>query len=248
MTLRAASFCAGVLLLAVAWTGPVADWAHHDFRGHMLQHLLVGMLAPIALALGAPVSFLLRRLPRTWARRLGRVLRSRPAHVLADPWLALTLSTGGMVALYCTPLHHQAPAPLVHAHFLLSGYLFAWVIAGRDPAPGRPSVPARLVVLGVAIAVHAGLSQAMYAGWVHVPVPEEQRRGAAAIMYYGGDLAELLLALALVGTWRLRRLEGLVLPDVPGAGVVPEAARAVDVRFAAGAPHEAVPLPRRHPF
>ncbi|MEV4073254.1 cytochrome c oxidase assembly protein [Nonomuraea fuscirosea] len=91
----------------------------------------------------------------------------------------------------------------VHVHFLLSGCLFAWVIAGPDPAPRRPSVPARLVVLGVAVAVHAGLSQLMYAGiGVDLPVPVEQRRGAAEIMYYGGDLAELMLAVALVLGWK----------------------------------------------
>ena len=46
----------------------------------------------------------------------------------------------------------------------------------------------------------------MYAGLlVEVPVPGPQLRGAAEIMYYGGDVAELLLALAMVSTWRPRR-------------------------------------------
>ncbi|MBB4908609.1 cytochrome c oxidase assembly protein [Actinophytocola algeriensis] len=52
----------------------------------------------------------------------------------------------------------------MHLHFLVAGYLFAWLIAGPDPAPHRPGVPARLVLLGVAIAVHATLAQLMYAG------------------------------------------------------------------------------------
>ena len=99
---------------------------------------------------------------------------------------------------------------LVHAHFLAAGYLFAWVIASPDPAPRRPSVPARLVVLGVAIAGHAVLSQLLYAGaFVQVPVPADQFRGAGELMYYGGDIAELLLALALVTTWRLHRTQAV---------------------------------------
>lgn len=92
---------------------------------------------------------------------------------------------------------------LLHAHFLLSGCLFAYVIAGPDPAPSRPTVRARLVYLGVAIATHAVISQLMYGGfWVdiHASIPQVQE--GAEIMYYGGDIAELLLAVALVATWR----------------------------------------------
>ncbi|GAA4202657.1 cytochrome c oxidase assembly protein [Streptosporangium oxazolinicum] len=205
---RTAGFLAGVALVAAAVTGPVAAFAEVDFRGHMLQHLLIGMLAPLGLVLGAPVTLLLRSLPPVHRRRVGAVLRCRAAHLLAGPWIALLLSVGAMVALYCTPLYRLVsggalPHHLVHAHFLLAGCLFAWVIAGPDPAPRRPPVPLRLVVLGVAIAVHATLSQLMYAGLaVDVPVPVEQLRGAAEIMYYGGDIAELLLAFALVSTWR----------------------------------------------
>ncbi|MEW9548289.1 cytochrome c oxidase assembly protein [Nonomuraea sp. NPDC050783] len=205
---RTASFAAGTALAALALTGPVAAAAMTDFRGHMAQHLLVGMLAPTGLVLAAPVTLLLRTLPRPYARRLGGLLRTRPAHLIAHPVTALVLSTGGMVVLYGTPLYRAVTAvpwlhELTHAHFLLSGCLFAWAIAGPDPAPRRPPVPARLVVLGVAIAAHAGLSQLMYAGlWVDLPVPAGQRTGAAEIMYYGGDLAELLLAVALIATWR----------------------------------------------
>ncbi|GAA2835425.1 cytochrome c oxidase assembly protein [Nonomuraea rubra] len=205
---RPAMFAGGLALVAAAVTGPIAAWAATDFRGHMVQHLLIGMLAPLGLVLGAPMTMLLRSLPAVHARRLARLLRGRAAHAVANPVTALVLSTGGMIVLYCTPLYRHATAngwlhEVVHVHFLLSGCLFAWVIAGPDPAPRRPSVVARLAVLGVAIAAHSGLSQLMYAGLaVDLPVPGEQRRGAAEIMYYGGDLAELLLALALVATWR----------------------------------------------
>ncbi|SDL94249.1 putative membrane protein [Nonomuraea maritima] len=209
---RAAAFTAGIALLAAALTGPVAEPAATDFRGHMLQHLLIGMLAPLFLVLGAPMTLLLRSLPAAGARRLSALLRCRAARVLAHPVTALVLSVGGMVVLYCTPLYRLTLTDgrlhaAVHVHFLLSGYLFAWVIAGPDPAPRRPSVPARLVTLGVAIAVHSVLSQLMYAGiGVDVPAPVAQLRGGAELMYYGGDVAELLLALALVSGWRGARV------------------------------------------
>ncbi|OLF16335.1 cytochrome C oxidase assembly protein [Actinophytocola xanthii] len=204
---RTASFLAGAVLLALAVLPQASPYPPDDFRGHMLQHLLIGMVAPMGLALGAPVTLLLRAVPTRWGRVVGRVLRSGPAHVLAHPATILGLNLGGLVALYATPLHAVAAGDglthhLVHLHFLLSGYLFAWVIAGPDPAPRRPSVRTRLVLLGIAVAVHAVLSQLMYAGVLGIRVPVEQLRGAAELMYYGGDIAELLLAFALVSSWR----------------------------------------------
>ncbi|MFJ4244658.1 cytochrome c oxidase assembly protein [Streptomyces iakyrus] len=205
---RTGFFLGGILLLGVALLPPVAPFAHEDFRGHMVQHLLIGMYAPLALVLAAPVTLLLRTLPASRGRRLTAVLHSPPARVISHPAVALVLSTGSLVALYFTPLYNATatgPAAhwLLHAHFLLSGCLFAHAIAGPDPAPARPGVRARLVCLGVAIAAHAVISQLVYAGFrVHIHAPVGQVQGGAEIMYYGGDLAELLLAAALVATWR----------------------------------------------
>ncbi|MET9296063.1 cytochrome c oxidase assembly protein [Streptomyces sp. NPDC003077] len=213
---RTVAFLVGAGLLAVALLPPLASFAHRDFRGHMLQHLLIGMYAPLALVLGAPVTLLLRGLPTGAARRLSRLVHSGPVRVLARPVVALALSVGSLGALYFTPLYDAtAGRPvahgLLHLNFLLSGCLFAWVIAGLDPAPNRPSVPVRLVVLGVAVAAHATLSQLLYAGvGVGVHAPGGQVRGGAEIMYYGGDIAELLLAGALIATWRPDRRRGRV--------------------------------------
>ncbi|MGV9761411.1 cytochrome c oxidase assembly protein [Streptomyces tricolor] len=210
-TWRTVSFVAGVVLLAVALLPPVAPFAHRDFRGHMTQHLLIGMYAPLALVLGAPVTLLLRTLPAPRARLLTALLHSGPARLLGHPVVALLLSTGTLPVLYFTALHdtvtaHPAGHWLLHAHFLLSGCLFAHSVAGPDPAPARPGVRARLVCLGCAIAVHAVVAQLMYGGfWVRVHAPVAEVRGGAEIMYYGGDIAELLLAAALVATWRPER-------------------------------------------
>lgn len=211
---RSASFVAGAALIAVAVFPGALPYPPDDFRGHMQRHLLIGMLAPLLLVLGAPVTLLLRSLSHRAARALGRTLNSRPVHLIAHPVTALVLTVGGLAALYFTPLYSlmmrsEAVHALAELHFLLSGYLFAWVIAGPDPAPRRPSVPARLVVLGFAIAGHAILSQLLYAGvFTQVEVPVEQRQGAGEIMYFGGDLIELLIALALVTTWRPRHRFG----------------------------------------
>ncbi|MFI0163263.1 cytochrome c oxidase assembly protein [Streptomyces sp. NPDC017095] len=208
---RTAAFGTGLALLAVALLPPVASFAHRDFRGHMAQHLLIGMYAPLALVLGAPVTLLLRTLSAPRARRLTAVLHSTPARLLAHPAVALVLSAGSLPVLYFTPLYeavlaHPAGHWLLHAHFLLSGCLFAHAVAGPDPAPSRPGVRARLVFLGCAIAVHAVAAQLMYGGFgVAVDAPVAQVQGGATLMYYGGDIAELLLAAALVTTWRPAR-------------------------------------------
>ncbi len=192
---RGAAFMAGCTALATGLALPVTS-----FADHMTQHVLIGMVAPLGLVLGAPVTLLLRVLPVGSARRLTRLLRSRPVRFLTHPVTALVLSVGSLAALYLTPLYAYAGHhPLVHLHVVLSGLLFAWVVAGADPAPHRPSVTVRLVVLGVAVAAHATLSQLLYAGaYVQIPATDADRRAGATIMYYAGDLAELLLAFAVV--------------------------------------------------
>ncbi|MDF3299094.1 cytochrome c oxidase assembly protein [Streptomyces sp. K1PA1] len=208
---RSAAFLGGLALLALALLPPLGPAAHGDFRAHMTQHLLIGMYAPLLLVLSAPVTLLLRALPPRYARRVVAVVRSRAARAVSHPAVALVLSTGTLGVLYFTPLfdtvmRHPAGHWLLHAHFLASGCLFAHAVAGPDPAPGRPGVPARLTYLGVAVAVHALVAQAMYGGFhVHVHAPIGQVQQGAEIMYYGGDLAELLLAAALVATWRPAR-------------------------------------------
>lgn len=223
---RTASFLVGVALAAAF--ASASPFPSGDFRSHMLQHLMIGMYAPLALVLGAPVTLVLRSAPVPAGRVIGRALHSRPMALLSHPIVGLLLTVGGMAVLCFTPLYtatltspllHQA----VHLHFLLAGYMFAYAIAGPDPAPHRPSVPFRLVVLGIAITAHASIAQLIYAGaLVQVDAPAVQLRGAADLMYYGGDIAELLLAVAMVSTWRpvraasaARRAARLTVPARP---------------------------------
>ena len=191
---RTASWLVGCALLAVA-VGPLAQ-APDDPRAHMAQHLLLGMLAPLGLVFAAPVTLLLQVAPPP-VRRVGRLLRARPLHLLAHPVTAALLTTGGSALVLLTPLYAAAERQpvlhhAVHLHYLAAGYLFAWSLAGPDPAPWpRPGGTSRRATGRV--------------GWprraVQVPVrpgrnlppgltdrDPEAFRSAAQLMYYGGDV------------------------------------------------------------
>lgn len=209
---RLISLSVGCGLLVLALSPPMVEWGHADLRGHMAQHLLLGMFAPIALMLGAPGTLLLRSVPVATARRLTDMAGSPLGRCMSHPITALLLNIGGLYVLYLTPLYQLSfNQPLLHVwlqlHFVLAGYLFSWSIAGPDPAPHRPGMWLRLVVLFVAIAAHAVLGKLMYAyGFPRDASHDlEQIEAAAQLMYYGGDLAELLLALVFFATWYRRR-------------------------------------------
>ncbi|PMR72733.1 cytochrome c oxidase assembly protein [Billgrantia endophytica] len=206
---RTGFFIAGSLLLGVAFAPPIMAWAHHDLRLHVVQHLLIGMLAPLAWVLSAPVTLLLRTLPPRTSRHVVMVLRSRPVRTISHPLSALLLNIGGMYLLYLTPLYaatlqHPALHHWMHLHFLVAGYLFCWsILAGPDAAPHAPGMRFRLGVLFVSMATHAILGKLMYGylwprGTGH---DVEEIQAAAQLMYYGGDLAEVLLAIVLFTMW-----------------------------------------------
>lgn len=202
---RTAAWLAGCAVLAVALSPAIPD----DPPGHMLRHLLLGMVAPLGLVLGAPVTLLLRASPVRWRRAVAAALRSRVVHVLGHPGTAAVLSVGGLYVALLLPLPEH---PLLHLHYVAAGYLFAWSMAGPDPAPRRPRLATRVTVLVLAAAAHAVLAKIGYA-----TATTDAERAAALLMYYGGDLAELLLAVALFAAWYrgsagFRRRSGVSAP------------------------------------
>lgn len=209
---RSASFAAGALLLGLAWSPPVQGWAHDDIRGHMVQHLLIGMHAPLGLVFGAPLRLLLGG-GLAGAGRAIRLAARLPARVIVHPIAAAIVNVGGLYLLYLTPVYASTASPAIHhgvnIHFLLAGYLFAWSIAGPDPLPRGPGPAMRVAVLVVAAGAHAYLAKVLYVRAGELPPgagqPAELVRQAAVLMYYGGDVAEVVLAVALFTWWRRLR-------------------------------------------
>ncbi|WP_456269200.1 cytochrome c oxidase assembly protein [Kushneria sp. AK178] len=209
---RTALFTAGCATLAVAFAPDLMHAAHQDVRMHMVVHLLLGMFAPLGLVFAAPMTLLLRNLPPGGARALVRFLGTRPVRVLTHPVTAAILDIGGMYLLYMTSLYAQSLhslwlANFLHLHFVISGTLFTWAIAGPDPAPHRPRWRTRMAVLCVAMAAHATLGKLLYA--FEFPrgtgAGVEELQQAAVWMYYWGDLAEAVLVAVLMLVWLRRR-------------------------------------------
>ena len=202
---RTVLWIGGSLSAAAAVSGPLAAAAHTSFTAHMVVHLLLGMLAPLLLALAAPITLLLRALPVYPARRVSRVLASRPARFFTEPIVAAVLSVGGLWALYLTGLypamqHDPVVHVVVHVHLFVGGYLFTIAIVSVDPLPHRRSYRHRAVVLILALAAHDILAKYLYA---HPPagVSASAAESGAMIMYYGGDAVDVAIMVLLCGRW-----------------------------------------------
>ncbi|QWF24699.1 cytochrome c oxidase assembly protein [Nocardioides sp. LMS-CY] len=129
---------------------------------HMVQHMVLSMLVPLSLALGAPVTLALRTLPARPRRWLLVVLHSRVAKVLSFPPLTFVLYVTSPWSLYFTGWY---PATLdstylhetMHLHLVLVGCLFFWPLVGVDPVPGKVAYPFRMLLIVMTLPFHAFL-------------------------------------------------------------------------------------------
>ncbi|GII55358.1 copper resistance protein D [Planotetraspora thailandica] len=164
---RTVLWFAGVVVLLLATQSGIARYAPVLFSVHMTEHMILSMLVPIFLVLGAPVTLALRALkpaarrgdrgPREW---ITVILHSRVMKVVAHPAIATAIFISSTYALYFTPLFASAMEEhlghiAMSLHFLLSGCLFFYVIIGVDPGPHRLPYVARLVLLLVTMPFHA---------------------------------------------------------------------------------------------
>ncbi len=188
---------------------------------HMVQHMLLSMVVPLFLALGAPVTLALRTLPRGPRSGLLRVLHSRAAKVLTFAPLTLALYVISPWALYfsgwyAASLHHPFVHEMMHVHLVLVGSLFFWPLVGIDPIPGRVAYPFRLLMIFLTLPFHAFLgitimSQSSLIGgdWypsLHqtltwLPDPLDDQHLAGGILWSSGDLIGLLFFTVLFVQW-----------------------------------------------
>jgi putative copper resistance protein D len=196
------------------------------FSMHMAAHMLLSMLVPILLVLGGPVGLALRALPaagrgdppgmREW---LLAALHSRLSRFLTNPVVATALFVAGFYGLYLGGLFDAAVGShighvVMNVHFLVSGYLFYWVVIGVDPTP-RPIPPiAKVAVVFASLPLHAffgvvlmsmqnvlggSFYRSLHLSW-HTDLLGDQRLGGG-IAWAAGEIPLVVVMIALLVQW-----------------------------------------------
>ena len=219
---RTLSFLLGGLgTIAFATMSGLAAYDTSLFAAHMVQHMLLSMVATVFLALGAPITLALRLLPRRPRRAVLAVLHSRVARAVSFPLLPWALFVASPFALYFSgwyeatlgdPLLHE----LLHLHFIAVGALFFWPLLGIDPVPGRGGHGFRLLLVGTTLPFHAFLGVAimsvepdgrgLLAGEHYLPLhglaqSVYQQQVGGGLLWASGDIIGLLFLGVLVTQW-----------------------------------------------
>ena len=205
---RTACFFAGLAVIVIATQPPMATEDTRRFTVHAGQHVLLSMVAPPLLALGAPVTLALQASGRVTHRRLLRVLHSRPVAAITHPLVGWVVLSASMFALYLSSLYsyslrHPAVHDLIHLHFVLAGLLFFWPVVGLDPSRWRLPYGGRLLYLLLTVPVHAFLGIALISGTTplyRAHSLSDQRTGGG-LMWAAGELLTLAAAAVVLTQW-----------------------------------------------
>ena len=130
----------GLLVIFVATSSAVGAYDETLFTVHAVQHMLLQMLAPVPLALAAPITLALRTLPPPGRRRLLAVLHSRFSRLVTFPLVAYGIFVVSPFVLYYSPLYEATLRNtwlhnLGHLHFIAVGFLLFSVLLALDPLP-----------------------------------------------------------------------------------------------------------------
>jgi len=224
---RALTFYAGLLAVLVALQSPIDSLADKLFWVHMIQHLLLLVVAAPLIVLGEPWMSIWRPLPLAFRRTLARtVVRARWLAPVRALFAALASPAGAWLAFNVTLVVWHLPGPydltlrnldvhvLEHTTFLACGILLWAQVAALAPARGRLSIVGRIVYVAAAAVVNVGLSAylayhqhplyAPYANLAHRPggisALADQQMGAG-FMWTAGDMPFAIAIALLVHRW-----------------------------------------------
>lgn len=202
---RTLSWVIGIFCIGAALIGPLAERAASDFRAHMLCHLLLGMLGPLLFVLSKPMTLFLRSINISLARRISRLHKSLYFRIVLNPIVISLLNIGGLWLLYTTDLFtimHLNPYlyGFIHLHIFLSGYFFTLTIINSEYMPQQFTFLFRAAVLLFVLTFHGILAKYLY---FHPPsgVSEWQAEMGAKLMYYGGDIIDIVIIYLLFHRW-----------------------------------------------
>lgn len=222
---RTVFFALGVLTVMLVTCTGLNDYGMVMFSVHMVQHMVISMLSPILLLLGAPVTLALRALPvagrgrgkgpREWLLAL---LHSRYMRVITHPAFTIPMFIASLYALYFTPLFDllMASRPghiFMMVHFLAVGLTFFWPIMGVDPGPHRPGYVMRMLELFAGMPFHAffGIAlmmatQPMVDTFLDPPAslgvdPLSDQNAAGGIAWAFSEIPSVVVLVALLYQW-----------------------------------------------
>lgn len=221
---RLVSFVLGVLTIAVAMCTKLNDYGMVMFSVHMVQHMIISMVSPILLLLGAPVTLTLRALPAAGRGRKGprellvALLHSRYMRIISHPAFTIPLFIASLYALYFTSLFDflmgsKAGHITMMVHFLAVGLVFFWPIMGVDPGPHRPGYVMRMLELFAGMPFHAffGIalmmaSEPMIGVYEHPPArlgidALSDQTWAGGIAWAFSEIPSVIVLVALVYQW-----------------------------------------------
>ncbi|MGO1383796.1 MAG: cytochrome c oxidase assembly protein [Arachnia sp.] len=161
--LRTIYFCVfGVGTLGIALFSFLGTYDTVLFWSHMIQHMLLNMIAPVFLVAGAPMTLALRTLPKAPRKWLLVVLHSLPAKIALFPPLTTFLMIASPFALYLTgwynlTLHNDGAHDFLHVYMVVVGCLFFFPLLGVDPVPIRMPYPIRILMFFLTMPFHAFL-------------------------------------------------------------------------------------------
>lgn len=194
-------FFLGLLVVTVATESGVGTYDDTLFWDHMIQHLLLIMVAPPMLVAGQPVTLLLhasRNPLHTWVKRL---IRSRPVQWITWPGFGVAAYAATIVGTHLTNfmdlvIENSAVHDAEHVLYLVVGYLYFLPLLGREPIKWKVSYPLRLFLLFIAMPVDAFTGVVLGSYQVDPFVPFEPRswgpsplndvHEGGAVMWVGG--------------------------------------------------------------
>lgn len=221
---RTVSFTIGVLTIALVMCTKLNDYGMVMFSVHMVQHMVISMLSPILLLLGAPMTLALRALPVAGRGSTGprelllKLLHSRYMKVITHPGFTIPMFIASLYALYFTPLFDflmgSKPGHIgMMVHFLMVGVVFFWPIMGVDPGPHRPGYVMRMLELFAGMPFHAffGIalmmaSEPMVKAYENPPASLgidalTDQNAAGGIAWAFSEIPSVLVLIALVYQW-----------------------------------------------
>ncbi|HYK95739.1 MAG TPA: cytochrome c oxidase assembly protein [Candidatus Dormibacteraeota bacterium] len=219
---RTAAFFAGLATIAIALMSGIARYDTTLFSVHMVQHLLLMLVAAPLLAFSAPVTQVLRASPpgvrQGW---LIPVLHSRIVEAIGHPVVgALTFTVvvwgSHFTGLFELALEDQGVHEIEHVAFLAAAMIFWWPVIAADPARRRMAFPVRALYLLVQVPVNSFLGMAfvfaptpLYAHYANLGSPYRidalaDQQLAGGIMWLAGDVVFIAGILGIIAAWMRR--------------------------------------------